>query len=143
MKKFFTATACAAAALAAAETVKFPLEWNRNYDTDTPYEVEIDRSKLAEISGAPSDCGFKVIAIANGKTTDVPTLLLKGENEKFTALRFKVPAGTEKLECEVSGKGVLSCVKENLFDGILAKENFKKWELVPQTEISATKDGVL
>ncbi|MBE6387220.1 MAG: LamG domain-containing protein [Lentisphaerae bacterium] len=143
MKKFFTATACAAAALAAAETVKFPLEWNRNYNTDTPYEVEIDRSKLSEISGASADCGFKIIAVANGRSTHIPAVLLKGENDKLTALRFKVPAGTEKLECEVSGKGVLSCVKENLFDGVLAKENLKKWQLAPKTAISSTKDGVL
>ena len=46
--------------------VSFPLEWNSSYSTAMPYEVEIDRKRLAEIAGTVEDTGFE--GESNGKT---------------------------------------------------------------------------
>ena len=144
MKKYFNfLLAAGAAASCFAGSIVFPLEWNKNYRTDVPYEVEIDRSKLAEISGAAADCGFKVFAVKDGKKVESDVQLLPGTEDKLIALRFNVPAGTERLECAVSGKGNVVSEVENLFAGALKKENIRRWETVGNVSAHAVENGVL
>ena len=144
MKKYFNfLLAAGAAASCFAGSIVFPLEWNKNYRTDVPYEVEIDRSKLAEISGAAADCGFKVFAVKDGKKVESDVQLLPGTEDKLIALRFNVPAGTERLECAVSGKGNVVSEVENLFAGALKKENIRRWETAGNVSAHAVENGVL
>ena len=135
--------AAGAAAGCLAGSIVFPLEWNSNYRTDIPYEVEIDRSKLAEISGAAADCGFKVFAVKDGKKVESGVQLLPGREERLVALRFNVPAGTERLECAVSGRGNIVSEVENLFAGALKKENIRRWETAGNVSVRAVENGVL
>ena len=132
----------AAVSCVAAE-VSFPLEWNKNYDTSNFREVEIDRRKLSVISGCDADCGFAVNAFVNGKKVPLEVKLLPGREDKLVALRFKVPAGTERLECTVSGKGKITSDVTNIFDGILKKENVKNWKLPSNLRAVSSKNGVV
>ena len=126
-----------------AGTVVFPLEWNKSYRTDVPYEVEIDRRKLAEISGVSADCGFKVFAKSGEKKTAVAVQLLPGREKKLVALRFEVPAGTEQLECAAGGKGSIADLSENLFADALKKESVKRWYSAGNAKVSAVGNGIL
>ena len=126
-----------------AGDIVFPLEWNKTYRTDVPYEVEIDRSKLAEISGSSADCGFKVFAETAGKKTPLAVQLLPGREKKLVSLRFDVPAGTEKLECAVAGKGDVKASAENLFAGMLNKENIRRWECAGSVKVTSVSSGIV
>ena len=143
MKKISNLSLLFAAAGCFAGTAVFPLEWNVNRRTDTPYEVEIDRNKLAEISDASADCGFKVFAEVKGKRVPLDVQLIPGREAKLVSLRFNVPEGTDKLECETSGKGEVTAVTENVFAGILDKANLKKWNLTSNLKVSSTANGIL
>ena len=125
--------------------VTFPLEWNRTYDTTVPYEVEIDRKRLAEVSGTAEDTNFEVTAIADGKRTPLKTVLYKGALKNTTSLRFTVPAGTTALECKASGKGELSEIPEsqNLLAGVLNGKSLKNWKCNRGVTVKAVPGGVL
>lgn len=125
--------------------VTFPLEWNRTYDTAVPYEVEIDRKRLAEISGTAEDTNFEVTAIADGKRIPLKTVLYKGALKNTTSLQFTVPAGTTALECKAVGKGELSEIPEsrNLFSGVLSGKSVKNWKCNRGVTVKATPDGML
>ena len=144
MKKSIFAGFMLLALTAAGKEVTFPLEWNRTYDTAVPYEVEIDRKRLAEISGTAEDTGFEVIAISGDKRTPLKTALCKGALKNTTSLRFTVPAGTTALECKASGKGVLAetAEAENLFAGAVSKNAVPKWKSNNAITVSATENGV-
>lgn len=85
---------CASVALMA-----FPLEWNSNFRTDTPYEVDIDRAKLAALAEVNPQADLAVIATVDGKSQELPVLILNGKFENSVSLRFVVPVGTTALEC--------------------------------------------
>ena len=126
-----------------SDSVKFPLEWNRNYRTDLPYEVEINRSRLAEISGSAADCGFKVTAVSGNRRSDLAVELVKGQSAELAALRFTVPAGTEKLECEVSGKAEVKTSGENLFAGAVDRKNISAWKTEGGVAAVPAEQGIL
>lgn len=83
----------------AAMAAKFPLEWNVNYDTSVPYEVEIQPAKLVKLGLMKAGDGFKVYA--DGK--ELAVKVIEGKAPGSIRLRFSVPQGTKKLECETVG----------------------------------------
>ena len=125
--------------------VSFPLEWNTSYSTALPYEVEIDRKRLAEIAGTAENTGFEVVAIANGKETPLKTVLHRGALKNTTSLRFTVPEGTASLLCRAVGKGELSEIAEsqNIFANVLSANAAAKWKCDPGVSAKATADGMV
>ena len=145
MKKSLFAVFLLLALTSSGKEVTFPLEWNRSYDTAVPYEVEIDRKRLAEVSGTAEDTNFEVTAVCGDKRTPLKTVLYKGALKNTTALRFTVPAGTTALECKAAGKGELAeiPVTDNLFAGALAGNSAAKWKRHSAISVAATGEGML
>ena len=106
-----------------------PLEWNINNKVNVPYELEIDRRKIADIAGVAVDHSYKVTATANGKKTDLQTVLLPGQENNKVTLRFTVPEGTTSLSCTpVNKKGIIAEASScgNLFaQALQTPENWK------------------
>ncbi len=137
--QIFAFFACASVALMA-----FPLEWNPNFRTDTPYEVDIDRSKLAALAEVDAKADFAVTAIVDGKSQELPVLLLKGKNENFVSLRFSVPAGTTALECiPLANTKAPVEAPENLFANALTADAPGVWEHQEETLSEFTPKGLL
>lgn len=119
---------------AAVSASAFPLEWNVTYETDAPYEVELQPRKL----------GFQeddVIGVrADGR--ELPSVLLPGKAPGSVRLRFRVPRGTKRLDC-VRGQGscrrALVGSEDNLFDGVL--KSAKGWTF-PRGEIWEHSDSL-
>ena len=137
--KIFAFFACASMTLMA-----FPLEWNPNFRTDTPYEVDIDRAKLSALVEINPKADFAVTATVDGKSQELPVLVLKGKNENSVSLRFSVPAGTTALECiplERSKEPVDA--PENLFADALTAAAPGVWKHQEETVSEYTPEGLL
>ena len=108
---------------------EIPLEWNINNKVNVPYELEIDRKKIADIADIAVDHTYKVTATANGKKTDLQTVLLPGQENNKVTLRFTVPEGTTSLSCTpVNKKGIIAEASScgNIFaQALQTPENWK------------------
>ena len=91
-------TLCMAAAIAhaaqSAPSTAFPLEWNATWPTDRPYEIVLDRGKIAKMTGLAAE---RLRVEADGRRVD--TVLLPGAVPSQAVLRFDVPHGTKSLRC--------------------------------------------
>lgn len=118
MKKLFLITF----SLVAFSLAAFPLEWNVNYDTAVPYEVELSPAKLGLK-------GQKLEVRADGKP--IVARMLEGKAKGAVRLRFTVPAGTKELSCEPM-KGNAKVMKgdeiANLFSGALVGKSGWKFQ---------------
>ncbi|MBO5645194.1 MAG: hypothetical protein J6S90_08095 [Lentisphaeria bacterium] len=145
-KVFPTLLAALAAVICGASPQTIPLDWHPTWKADAVYEVEIDRAKLHKLAGTDPECGFTVISQKKGKNTPLKVTLFPGAKKNSVALRFTVPAGTEKLFC-TPGKTnsvIRDAVKEkNLFSGALQKENIKKWTAPANVTVAPSKNGII
>ena len=123
-----------------AAGAEMDLEWNVNYDTAVPYEVEISPAKLEKLGVMRKDAGFAVRA--DGKT--LPLSAFAGKAEGSVDLRFAVPKGTRKLTCE-AGRGALELVDsqqvDNLFAGALSSA--AGWKRPDALKLAVTGKGIL
>ncbi len=116
-----------------------PLEWNPTYDVSVPYEVEIQRAKL---TAAGIDAGRFVVK-ADGAA--LPTAMVEGKAVGSVRLRFTVPAGTKKLECETSAgemRAVPGDAVDNLFAGALNPAKVASWRC-KDGKVEARENGIL
>ena len=97
---------------------EIPLEWNINNKANVPYELEIDRRKIADIAGIAVDHTYKVTATANGKKTDLQTVLLPGQENNKVTLRFTVPEG-------------ITTIEDSAFSGCTSLESISISNLIP------------
>ena len=137
MKTTIASILVASATAAIAEV--FPLEWNMTYRTDVPYEVEL---LPARIGGAKS---FEVRA--DGRALGV--VQFAGKEAGSVCLRFTVPPGTKRLECEagaqVTARPAADSEKvDNLFAGALDAANASRWTFTNGTVVKIEpKDGAM
>ena len=113
----------------------FALEWNTTYQTDVPYEVELNPEKIGARSFAVS---------ADGRPID--TTVLRGKAPGTLIARFKVPAGTKGLSCAAAdGEPRLAdaAVLDNLFAGVLEASGRAKWKVPKGVEVSCQDGGLL
>ena len=106
MKKnnFFLSAAVSAFAtlqLAAAPANSIELEWCCKNDTSLPYEIALDRTKLAKLAGIPQNSAIKAVAVTADGEKELDTKIIPGNTEGKELLRFTVPAGTDKLYAKV------------------------------------------
>ena len=146
MKKnnFFLSAAVSAFAtlqLAAAPANSIELEWCCKNDTSLPYEIALDRTKLAKLAGIPQNSAIKAVAVTADGEKELDTKIIPGNTEGKELLRFTVPAGTDKLYAKVEKEEKkYSCVNsaDNLFAGAL--QNTAKWQKTTSST-KITTDG--
>lgn len=110
-----------------------PLEWNTTFSTKTPYEIEISPAKLSAES-------FSIRA--DGKPVAVTHLSGRSPGSLF--LRFTVPEGTKRLECEaLSDKAPVAnpFLTDNLFSG--AFSDIRKWRVPKGVTVTPSGNGML
>ena len=77
LKKFPSGKVLTAAVLSAAAPLcgicgAIPIEWNITNTCDVPYELELDRQKIAKIANIQQDHTYTITATRNGKKADLP-----------------------------------------------------------------------
>ena len=126
-KVFLAAFAVALSSLLQADGIR--LEWNINRTTGVPYEIQVDKAKLARISGESENSGFGITAATPAGKQELPVTFLAGNSKNKLLLRFTVPEGTTSLEC-IPGKGKLKLTPatdcENIFAG--AVKSVSGWD---------------
>ena len=145
-RSFLSVLAVAGALVCSAEPQKIPLDWHPTWKSGTVYEVEINRAKLEKLAGVDSKCGFTVSAVTGNKTVQVPVVHYEGAEKNAVALRFKVPAGTEKLFCMTGAKNFRTAdpLKDNnIFAGALDKKNIKKWSIPSAVSVTPGANGLI
>ena len=145
-RSFLSVLAVAGALVCSAEPQKIPLDWHPTWKSGTVYEVEINRAKLEKLAGVDSKCGFTVSAVTGNKTVQVPVVHYEGAEKNAVALRFKVPAGTEKLFCMTGAKNFRTAdpLKDNnIFAGALDKKNIKKWSIPSSVSVTPGANGLI
>ena len=145
-KLFALLLAVSGMALCAGMPKKIPLDWHPSWKADTVYEVEIDRAKLEKLAKVNPNHGFSVTAVKQGKNIPLEVTHFSGKTQDSVALRFHVPAGTEKLFCTTGEKNVRignALADKNIFSGALKKENVKKWSVPKDVQLTYTADGIL
>ena len=125
-----------------ALAASFPLEWNRAYDTDVPYEVELDAAKLAAQAGVPSGSGYAVVAETPDGTRKLEVTRFAAYGGDRIGLRFRVPAGTTALRCETAdgAPSVDSTEMDNLFAGAL---DAVRWQVPDGLVCEPTEGGLV
>ena len=132
-------------ALTVILAVTIPLQWNVNYRTDVPYEVELSPAKLERLAGIPVNAAMSVKA--DGKA--LATAAFAGKGDGTLGLRFQVPAGTRKLDLETQAgtrQETDSLSLDNLFKDVLKPAAWKaddvKVEAIDRgIRLSSTKEG--
>lgn len=120
----------AAAFVPALYAIGIPLEWNSTYPTGVPREIEIDTAKMGKITGFGKNIRYHVVAEMPGDARKLDVTVFEGNRKDLAVLRFKVPAGTEKLTLvpekgESAASDLNAC--DNIFAGAVDAGNIKKW----------------
>ena len=142
----FVGVAAVFAAAVAGYGSGIQLEWNVNRKVDVPYEIKVDRAKIAKISGLDADHSYKVVAETDSGKKELAVTHIRGNFKDNVLLRFTVPAGTKSLCCvPVGNKAEFVPADDcsNIFAGALAPEKWKNTGKNKSVKCSKYENGIL
>ncbi len=146
MKKSLFCTLAATFFVPAVLLGAIPLEWHVSRDTSVPYELELDRAKIARIAGINSDHSIKVTAQTPDGKKELPVTMLESNKKDKVLVRFTVPAGTTALSCTpVAEPAVFAPSSEcgNIFAGVLTPEKWNGNSKKGKVTVKSCKDGII